>query len=57
MQLLGIAFKFSLGKNKDSRFICSELAGMVLRDNLGYDLSKSLDYIGLNDIKHILDGK
>ena len=28
----------------------------VLRDNLGYDLSKSLDYIGLNDIKNILDG-
>ena len=56
MQLVAIAFKSSIGQNNDSRFICSELAGMILRDNLGYDLSKSLDYIGLNDIKNILDG-
>jgi uncharacterized protein YycO len=56
IQLLGIAFKVELSNNRDNRFICSELAGMILRDNLGYDLSKSLDYIGLNDIKNILDG-
>jgi hypothetical protein len=56
MQLVAIAFGLALSKNKDSKFICSELAGMILRDNLGYDLSDSLDYIGLNDIKNILDG-
>jgi len=56
-QLFAIAFNISLSKNKDKKFICSELAGMILRDNLGYDLSESLDYIGLNDIKNILDGK
>lgn len=55
MQLIQIAFKMRKETNEDSRFICSELAGMVLRDHLDYDISKSLDYIGLNDIKEILE--
>jgi len=54
-QLLGIAFNVKLSNNSDNRFICSELAGMVLKNHLSVDISKSLDYIGLNDIKKILE--
>jgi uncharacterized protein YycO len=56
-QLLGIAFKVKLSNNRDDRFICSELAGMILKTFLNYDISKSLDYIGLNDIKKILESR
>jgi len=56
-QLLGIAFKVKLSNNREDRFICSELAGMILKTFLNYDISKSLDYIGLNDIKKILESR
>lgn len=56
-QLLGIAFKVKLSNNRSDRFICSELAGMILKTFLNYDISKSLDYIGLNDIKNILESR
>lgn len=55
LQLIAIAFGFNISKNKDSAFICSELAAMVLRDHLNYDINKNLDYIGLNDIKKIME--
>lgn len=57
LQLLGIGFNIKLSNNRSDRFICSELAGMVLRDYIGYDISESLDYIGLNDIKEILESR
>lgn len=52
LQLIGIALKLKIGSKG---FICSELAGMVLKDHLGFDINKSLDYIGLNDIREILE--
>lgn len=57
LQLLGIGFNIRIGSNSDKKFICSELAGLVLKDFLNYDISKSLDYIGLNDIKEILESR
>lgn len=56
-QLITIGLKIRTRSNKDSKFICSELAGMVLRDYLGQDINESLDYVGLNDIKFILENK
>jgi hypothetical protein len=55
LQLLGIAFNIKLSNNREDRFICSELSGMVLRDYLNFDINDSLDYIGLNDIRYILE--
>jgi len=57
LQLLGIGFKIKLGNNKGDKFICSELAGMVLKEYLNFDISESLDYIGLNDIKKLLESR
>jgi hypothetical protein len=54
-QLLAIGLGIKTRSNKDSRYICSELAGMVLRDYLGYNINDTLDFIGLNDIKDILE--
>ena len=54
-QLVAIAFNNNFLGNNDNKFICSELAGMVLRDYLGYNINDNLDYIGLNDIKDILE--
>ena len=56
-QLLGIAFKVKMSNNKEDRFICSELAGMILKEYLCFDISKSLDYISLDDIKKILESR
>ncbi len=57
MQLVGIALKVKTSNNSYSKFICSELTGMVLRDYIGMDIVKSLDYIGLNDIRKILESR
>lgn len=54
-QLLGIGLNLKLKSNNDKKFICSELSGMILRDHLGFDISDSLEYIGLNDIRYILE--
>ena len=54
-QLLSIAFKRNKHKNESKAFICSELAGIVLRDFLGYDINKDQDLISLNDIKGYLE--
>jgi len=56
-QLISIALNLKITSNKGNKFICTELAGMVLRDHLGYDINESLDYISLKDIKKILEAK
>lgn len=54
MQLVAIATGFKFGNNDDDRFICSELAAMVL-ESLGVNFGEDQDYIGLNDVKNVLD--
>ena len=54
MQLLGIYTGLKLGNNGETRFICTELAAMVL-EATGVDVNGDKDYLGLNDIKNILD--
>lgn len=54
LQLFGIAFKVKLSSNRSNRFICSELAAMILKEHLGFDISKSLDYVGLNEVRSFL---
>jgi len=55
MQLVRIVFNVKIKQNNDSAFICSELAGRLLEQFIGVNISKALDYLGLNDIKEILD--
>lgn len=55
MQLVKIIFNIKMNQNKDSAFICTELAGRLLEEFLDVNISKSPDYLGLNDIKQILD--
>lgn len=55
-QLLGIALDASIGKQGDESYICTELVARILRDKLKIDITKSLDYIGLDDIKQIVEG-
>ena len=50
-----IVFNVKIKQNNDSAFICSELAGRLLEQFIGVNISKALDYLGLNDIKEILD--
>ena len=54
MQLLGIYTGFKLGNNGESKFICTELAAMVL-EATGVTIDIDKDYLGLNEIKIILD--
>lgn len=53
-QLLAIATGFKIGNNDNSKFICSELAAMAL-ERLGVCFDEDQDYIGLNDVKNVLD--
>jgi hypothetical protein len=53
-QLIAIATGIKIGNNDNSKFICSELAAMVLK-RLGVDFGEDQDYIGLNDVKNVLD--
>jgi hypothetical protein len=54
LQLIGIALNIKMFSNDDSKFICSELAGTILKNNLGYEITDDLDNIGLNDIQKVL---
>lgn len=54
-QLLGIAFNSSIGKQGDDSYICTELVARLLKDKLKLDIRQSLDYIGLNDMKEIIE--
>ncbi len=54
-QLLSIALNIKISNNNTEKYICTELAGIILRDHLGFDISKSLDYMGLRDIQHLLE--
>ena len=55
MQLLAIAVGMNKDSNKNNAYICSELAGRVLKDFLGYDINKKMDTIGLTDIHKVLE--
>lgn len=55
MQLVGIAFNIDCFRNGQDKFICSEFAGILLKDHLGYDINIPMDNVGLNDIRAILE--
>jgi hypothetical protein len=55
-QLTKIGFNISIKKeSSDSSYICTELAGKLLANILDYEIHRNLDYIGLKQIKEILD--
>ena len=53
-QLIKIGFNISFGKKGADSYICTELAGRMLRDHVGVEIHKSLDYIGLKDMHEIV---
>lgn len=54
-QLFKIGLNIQFGSQGDDAYICTELVGKMLEDYLSYDISKSLDYIGMNDIYEIIN--
>jgi hypothetical protein len=54
MQLVAIALGMNKSTNGAKAFICSELAGRLLEDFLGYNISKKMDTLGLVDVDKIL---
>lgn len=57
LQLLAIAFNINKDSNKNRAYICSELAGRVLKDFLGYDIAGHMDTIDLVEVHEILEEK
>jgi uncharacterized protein YycO len=55
-QLLKIGLGITIGKKGDNSYICTELVGRMLKNYLKIELHKSLDYIGMKDMKNIIEG-